>query len=47
MESKPLFVFDGECGMALEPMQGNRASCLVDLGCTELFCVASVTSVSL
>ena len=41
---KPLFVFDGEQGMALEPMQGNRASSRVDLGYTELFPVAWVTS---
>ena len=43
-EVKPLVVFDGECGMALEPMQGNRASSLGDLGYTELFHFSEVTS---
>ena len=47
MEVKPLVMFDGECGMALESMQGNRASLQVDLGYTELFYVAAVTSVPL
>ena len=41
---KPLVMFDGECRMALEPMQGNWASSLVDLGYTEQFRVAAVTS---
>ena len=36
-EVKPLVVFDGERRMALEPMQGNRASSRCDLGYTELF----------
>ena len=45
-EVKPL-VFDGEHGMALEPMQGNRATSRVDLWYTELFHVAAVTSGSL
>ena len=45
-EVKPL-VFDGEHGMALEPMQGNQASSRVDLWYTELFHVAAVTSGSL
>ena len=31
-EIKPLVVYDVECGKALEPMQGNQASILVDLG---------------
>ena len=44
MEVKPLVVFDGEHGMALVPMQGNQASSRVDLGYTELFRVAAVTS---
>ena len=30
--------------MALEPMQGNKASSQVDLGYTDLFHVAAVTS---
>ena len=46
-EVKPLVMFDGEWGMALEPMQWNRASSRVDLGYTELFRVAVVTSGSL
>ena len=46
-EVKPLAVFHGECGMALEALQGTRASSRVDLGYTELFHVAAVTSVSL
>ena len=47
MEVKPLVVFDGERGMALEPMQGNRHSSRVYLVCTELSRVALVTSGSL
>ena len=43
-EAKPLVEFDGELGMALEPMQGNRASSRVDLGYTEIFHVPLVTS---
>ena len=46
-EVKPLVIIDGECVMALEPMQGNWASSQVDLGYTELFLVATVTSGSL
>ena len=34
---KPLVMFDGECMMALEPMQGNPASSQVELGQTEHF----------
>ena len=44
---KPLVMFDGECTMALETKLGNPASSRVDLGYTELFCVAAVTSGSL
>ena len=44
---KPLVMFDGECRMALDPIQGNPASYLVDLGYTELFCVAAVNPGSL
>ena len=47
MEVKPFVMFDGECGMALEPKQGNQASSLVDLGYKELFHVAVETSVFL
>ena len=31
--------------MVMEPMQGKLASCQFDLGHTDLFCVAEVTSV--
>ena len=44
---KPLVMFDRECGMAMEPMQGNRPSFRVDLGCAEHFRVAAGTSGSL
>ena len=46
-EVKPLVVFDRERGMALEPMKRNWASSRLDLGYTELFRVAMVTSGSL
>ena len=46
-EVKPLVMFDGECGKALEPAQGNQASSRVDLVYTELFRIAAVTSDSL
>ena len=36
-EVKPLVVYTVECGMALEPMQGNQASSRCDLGYTEGF----------
>ena len=39
-------MYDVECRMAVEPMQGNRASSQVDLGCTEIFHIPVVTSVS-
>ena len=38
-------MYDVERGMAMEPMQGKRASSQVDLGYTELFCIPEVTSV--
>ena len=41
---KPIFMFVGEHGMVLEAIQGNRASSRVDLGYTELFRVAVVTT---
>ena len=44
---KPLVMFDRECRMALEPMQGNLALSQVDLGYTQLFFVAAVTPASL
>ena len=37
---KPLVMFAGECTMALEPMQENAASSRVELGYTQLFCIA-------
>ena len=40
-------MYDVECGMALEPMQGNWASSRVDLGYTELFYIPLVTVVFL
>ena len=46
-EAKPLVMFNWERGIALEPMQWNQASSLVDLGYTEFFLVAAVTSGSL
>ena len=46
-EVKSLVVIDRECLKALEPMQWNWASALVDLGNTELFHVSVVTSESL
>ena len=45
-EVKPLVVYDGKWGIALEPMQGNQASSRVDLGYTELFHIPAVTSMS-
>ena len=44
-EVKTIVVFDVERGMALEAMQGNRVSSLVDLGYPELFPSPTVTSV--
>ena len=43
-EVKPL-VYDMECSMAMEPMQGKLASSRVYLGYSELFCIPEVTSV--
>ena len=43
-EGKPL-VYDGEQGIALEPMQGNPAYSRVDLAYPELFHIPAVTSV--
>ena len=45
-EVKPLVVYNVECGMTLEPIQGNWALSRVDLGYTEQFRVPAVTSVS-
>ena len=46
-EGKALVLFDGECGMDLEPMKGNPASSDVDLVYTELFLAGAVNSGSL
>ena len=45
-EVKPLVPYDVERGIALEPMQGHRASLRADLAYTELFRIPAVTSVS-
>ena len=45
-EVKPLGLYNVECSMALEPMQGNPASSRVDLGYNELFPIPALTSVS-
>ena len=46
-EEKPLVVFDGERGMALEPMQWNQATSCILLGYTELFLLLGDLMVSL
>ena len=43
MEVKTPVVYDVEHGMALEPMQGKRASSRVDLVYIEIFCIRVVT----
>ena len=45
-EVEPLVVYDGEQGIALEPMQWNRVRSRVDLDYSELFHIPAVTSVS-
>ena len=45
-EAKPIVLYDEEQGIALKPMQGNWSSFQVDLGYTELFHIAAMTSVS-
>ena len=42
---KPLVVYDVDCEMAMDSMQGKCASTCVDLGYTNLFCIPEVTSV--
>ena len=44
-EVKPLVFYDVECGMALEPLQGNMASFPLDLAYTCLFHIRAVTPV--
>ena len=45
-EVNPLVLYDVNHGMALESVQGNRASSQVDLGYTETVRLPAVTSVS-
>ena len=42
---KPLVLYDEDCGMVMEPMQGKFSSSQFDLGHPDLFCVLEVTSV--
>ena len=42
---KPLFLYDVDCGMIMEPMQGKLSSSQFDFGYDELFCIPVVTSV--
>ena len=42
----PIFLYDGECDIALKPMQGNCSSFYIDLGYTKLFHIPEVISVS-
>ena len=44
-EVKLLVLYDGQAGIALKPMQGNRSSFRVDLGYPELFHIPALTSV--
>ena len=46
MEAKPIVLDDGVWGIALKPMRGNLSSFQVDLGCTKLFDITAVTSLS-
>ena len=41
---KPLVLFDEDCGMVMEPMQGKLASSQFDLGHTDVICIPEVTS---
>ena len=45
-EVKPFVVCDGEGGIALEPMQGNRVTSRVNFGHTEPFHMPGVRSMS-
>ena len=42
---KQLVLYDVECGVVMEPMQGQLASSQFDLGYTEQFCIPAETSV--
>ena len=46
-EVKPLFLYDVEHGIAMEPIMGKWASSHVDLAYNELFCIREVTAVFL
>ena len=41
---KPHVLYDADCGIVMEPMQGKLASSQLDLGHTDLFCLPEVTS---
>ena len=40
-----LFLYDVDCGEAMEPMQGKLDSSQFDFGYTKQFCIPGVTSV--
>ena len=42
---KPLFLYDVDCGVVMEPMQGKLASSQFDFGYTEQYFIPGVTSV--
>ena len=42
---KPLVLYDVNCGVVMETMQGKLASSPFDFGYTEQFCIPEVTSV--
>ena len=44
MGVKPLFLYDADHGMVMEPMEGKLASSQFDLGYTEQFCIPEETS---
>ena len=42
---KPLVLYDVDCGVVMQPIQGKLASSQFDFGYSELFCIPGVTSV--
>ena len=42
---KPLVLYDVDCGVVMEPMQGKLVSSQFDFVYTEKFCIPGVTSV--
>ena len=44
MGVKPLFLYDEDRGIVMEPMQGKLSSSQFDLGHSDLFCIPEVTS---